>query len=423
MITAHSSQGTWSNGGCDVLLAVDAYMPWSGGSRIYYDNLYRRLSGQYRLRVTVETSHCEGDQTFDAEFSSEMLTIYRQGTRLPDWKVSRAPLLVRKMLRIGSATSQLAPAAIHCGDLFPQAFAGMLVRKLRGVPLLVFVHGDEISQTEGRRLQPHLRNAIYRAADSVVVANRFAYERVIDILGSVDRVTMITPGVDMKRFYPGPRPAWICDQFQVGDDPLLVTVGRLVKKKGHETVLRSLPVLLRKYPHLKYLIVGDGPERDRLEVITSELGLRGSVSFAGNVPNYNVGDFYRAADIFCLVNQEDAYGDIESFGMVFVEAGACGKPVIGGAPAERPNPSSMGRPECCAIPKTCLNSVNSWACCYRSRRCAGAWAMLDLQERSGNSAGTAGRRNCLMSINRLHRLLAGAQEAQTYVSSANAHGR
>lgn len=330
MITAHSSQGTWSNGGCDVLLAVDAYMPWSGGSRIYYDNLYRRLSGQYRLRVTVETSHCEGDQTFDAEFSSEMLTIYRQGTRLPDWKVSRAPLLVRKMLRIGSATSQLAPAAIHCGDLFPQAFAGMLVRKLRGVPLLVFVHGDEISQTEGRRLQPHLRNAIYRAADSVVVANRFAYERVIDILGSVDRVTMITPGVDMKRFYPGPRPAWICDQFQVGDDPLLVTVGRLVKKKGHETVLRSLPVLLRKYPHLKYLIVGDGPERGRLEVITSELGLRGSVSFAGNVPNYNVGDFYRAADIFCLVNQEDAYGDIESFGMVFVEAGACGKPVIGG---------------------------------------------------------------------------------------------
>jgi len=81
---------------------------------------------------------------------------------------------------------------------------------------------------------------------------------------------------------------------------------------------------------LKYLIVGDGTERGRLEVITSELGLRDSVSFAGNFPNYNVGDFYRAADIFCLVNQEDASGDIESFGMVFVEAGASGKPVIGG---------------------------------------------------------------------------------------------
>jgi len=311
-------------------LAVDAYMPWSGGSRIYYDNLYQRLSDQYHLRVNVETSHCEGDETFDREFSSDMLRINRHGTRLTDWKVRRAPLLVRKMLRIARTASQVAPAAIHCGDLFPQDFAGMLMHKLRGTPLLVFVHGDEISQTEGRRLQPRLRNAIYRAADSVVVANRFAYERVINILGSVDRVTMITPGVDMNRFYPGPRPAWICDQFQVGDDPLLVTVGRLVKKKGHETVLRSLPVLLRKYPHLKYLIVGDGPERGRLEVITSELGLRGSVSFAGNVPNYNVGDFYRAADIFCLVNQEDAYGDIESFGMVFVEAGACGKPVIGG---------------------------------------------------------------------------------------------
>jgi len=104
----------------------------------------------------------------------------------------------------------------------------------------------------------------------------------------------------------------------------------LVKKKGHDTVLRSLPIVLKSQPMLKYLVVGDGPERKRLEMLASELGLGGCVRFAGNVPNYSVGDFYRAADIFCLLNQEDETGDIESFGMVFVEAGASGKPVIGG---------------------------------------------------------------------------------------------
>ena len=82
----------------------------------------------------------------------------------------------------------------------------------------------------------------------MVVANRFAYDRVIEILGSRERVTMITPGVDTDLFHPGPRPAWISEQYQIGNDPLIVTVGRLVKKKGHETVLRALPTVLRTHP-------------------------------------------------------------------------------------------------------------------------------------------------------------------------------
>jgi phosphatidylinositol alpha-1,6-mannosyltransferase len=153
---------------------------------------------------------------------------------------------------------------------------------------------------------------------------------VLDILGAPNRITMITPGVDTRIFYPGPRPEWIGNRFQVGNDSLIVTVGRLVKKKGHETVLRSLPAVLKRFPQVKYLIAGDGPERERLENLANGLGLTACVRFAGNVPNYNVGDFYRAADIFCLLNQEDATGDIESFGMVFIEAGATGKPVVGG---------------------------------------------------------------------------------------------
>jgi phosphatidyl-myo-inositol dimannoside synthase len=325
-----SALKTASARSCDVLLAVDAYMPWSGGSRVYYENLYRRLSDRHHLRVRVETSHCDGDDAFDREFSSESLQIRRHGNRLPDWSIRRAPTLARKILGIARAAALSSPAAIHCGDLFPQDFAGMLLKKIDSVPFLVFVHGDEVSQTQHRRLQPRLRDAIYQAADSVVVANRFAYDRVTAILDSADRVTMITPGVDTTLFYPGPRPASIRDSYNLGNDPVIVTVGRLVKRKGHETVLRALPSLLKKHPGLKYLIVGDGPERKHLEQVSAELGLIDCVRFVGNVPNYSIGDFYRAADIFCLLNQEDKGGDIESFGMVFIEAGASGKPVIGG---------------------------------------------------------------------------------------------
>ena len=273
MISASPDIRESTDTGCDVLLAVDAYMPWSGGSRVYYDNLYRRLSDRYNVRVRIETSHCDGDSQFDAKVSSESLDIHRRDARLPDWKVGRVPLLTRKIIHISRVARECAPAAIHCGDLFPQDFAGMLLRRLGGVPFLVYVHGDELSQTQHRRLQPRLRDIIYRSANSVVAANRFAYDRVVDILGTPENVTMITPGVDTTLFSPGPRPEWISEQYQVGGDPLILTIGRLVKRKGHETVLRALPSVAKRFPNVKYLVVGDGPERKHLETLASDLGL------------------------------------------------------------------------------------------------------------------------------------------------------
>lgn len=315
---------------CDVLLAVDAYLPWSGGSRIYYDNLYRRLDHQHELAIRVETSHCAGDVEFDRICSSPRFEIHRRGARLPDWKLKRAPVLATRVLRIAHAGAQATPTAIHCGDLFPQDLAGMLLRKTTGIPFLVFVHGDEISQTEARRLQPHVRDAIYRAADAIVAANTYAYEKVVAICAGSRRVTMITPGVDCTAFRPGERPEWIAREYELGTSPVIVTVGRLVKKKGHETVLRSIPTVLKSVPDFKYLVVGSGPEETRLRNLVRELGIHRSVRFTGDVPHHQLADFYRAGDVFCMVNQRDASGDIESFGMVFIEAGASGKAVIGG---------------------------------------------------------------------------------------------
>ena len=314
----------------DVLLEVDAYLPWSGGSRTYYHNLYSRLAEDFGCRVMVNTSHCAGEHSFDREAAHPSLCIHRRDERLPDWKMKRAPALIRKVLHTGIVAAQSRPLAVHCGDLFPQDAAGAFLRRIAGLPLLVYVHGDEISQTDGRKLQPKLRDAIYRTADALVAANIFAYDRLTSILGSALRVTMITPGVDFKVFSPGPRPQWIEAKFSLRADPVLLTVGRLVKKKGHETVLRSLPLVLKEFPDLRYLIVGDGPERRHLEEIVQQLDLAKMVIFVGNVPHAELGDYYRAADIFCMINQCDASGDIESFGMVFIEANAAAKPVVGG---------------------------------------------------------------------------------------------
>ena len=327
---AESAGSPIGTGAWDVVLEVDAYLPWSGGSRVYYHNLYRRLANNHGLRVMVHTSHCAGETAFDGAAAQTGLHIRRQGERLIDWKFKRVPSFACKALLTAVIAARARPAALHCGDLFPQALSGAMLTLITRFPSLVFVHGDEVSQTEGRRLQPKIRNAIYRGADAVVAANSYAYERVAAILGSTDRLTLITPGVDLRVFRPAGRPEWLTAKYSLGGGPVLLTVARLVQKKGHETVLRALPATLREFPGVRYLIVGQGPERSRLRRLAEELGIAANVVFVGDVPHEELGDFYRACDIFVMPNQRDTTGDVESFGMVFIEAGAAGKPVIGG---------------------------------------------------------------------------------------------
>jgi phosphatidylinositol alpha-1,6-mannosyltransferase len=313
-----------------VLLAADAYLPWSGGSRVYYHNLYSRLAAQHGYRVSVLTSHTSGDVAFDANAGNSSLEIMRHGRSLPDWRYKRAPAMGAQLCRTALALARISPVALHCGDLFPQALNAMLIHKITGRPYLVYVHGDEISQTDQRRHQPKVRDAIYRNAAALIAANPYALSQLERILGNIDRCHLITPGVDFRYFYPGSPIHAPFERYNLRKGPVILTAARLVKKKGHRTLIRALPCIVSEFPELTYVIAGDGPERHQLESLVRELQLDRNVVFTGDVPHEALGDYYRAADIFVMANCMDEGGDLESFGMVFIEANACGKPVIGG---------------------------------------------------------------------------------------------
>jgi phosphatidylinositol alpha-1,6-mannosyltransferase len=110
---------------------------------------------------------------------------------------------------------------------------------------------------------------------------------------------------------------------------VLLTVARLVPRKGHDTVIRALEKIVLASPETVYVIAGEGSERARLEALVAELGLAGNVRFAGLVPDTELADFYNLCDLFVHMNR-NVNGDLEGFGIVFLEAAACGKPVIAG---------------------------------------------------------------------------------------------
>jgi len=134
----------------------------------------------------------------------------------------------------------------------------------------------------------------------------------------------------MKRFFPAPPRQDLIDRYGLQGHKVLLTVARLVPRKGHKVVLEALSNVIKEMPRLKYIIAGEGPEKGNLEQLVQNLGLQEHVIFVGNIPNAEISNYYNLCDVFAMVNRLEIGGDIESFGMVFTEANATGKPVIGG---------------------------------------------------------------------------------------------
>lgn len=315
----------------NILFTADAYLPHAGGSRVYYHNVYKRLADAYGDRLTVLTKQVPGWQEFDQQVTADTFRVIRRSRPLATWKFHQLHKLLVPLAHTVAAARQVKPDILHAGDLYPQGLIAWILKKVLGLPYLVYCHGEEITQMDRRRLEPLMRNMIYRGADGVIACSNFARENLIRIGVPRERIQKINPGVDSLRFTPGPPSPDLVKRFSLEGKQVLLTVARLVPRKGHATVIAALARMARTNPNVRYLIVGTGPEQERLSDLVRELHLDDFVIFAGYVADSELPDYYRTCDLLVMPNFEEANsGDIEGFGMVFLEANAAGKPVIAG---------------------------------------------------------------------------------------------
>ena len=311
----------------NVLMMTDSFLPHAGGSRVYYHNIYSRFAPD---QVTVLTKKVSGWREFDARECRPDYRIVRHFRPLPDHHFRQIP---RAVLPLGSALHILLTQSvdlIHAGDLFPQGIFAEMFWRYGGIPYLAYSHGEDMTLTEGRRFQPRVRNRVYRGAAAVIANSNFACTRLLAIGVPEERIHKITPGVDLTRFFPRVRRPELVSRFSLRDQLVLATVARLVARKGHDTVIRSVAHLAKEFPNLTYLIVGGGPDRAALEQLARELNVAERVLFTGYVPETDLADFYALGDVMVMPNRQESNGDLEGFGMAFVEANAVGRPVVGG---------------------------------------------------------------------------------------------
>jgi phosphatidyl-myo-inositol dimannoside synthase len=266
---------------------------------------------------------------------------------LPEWGVRsgaglrgywRALAAVRRVVRSEGI------AEVHCGRNLPEGWIAWLLRRWSGIPYVCYVHGEELNTAGGSRELAWMTRRVFGAA-RLVIANSRNTARILKDEWRIEeaRLRVLHPGVDTERFTPAARDARVRGELGWGERPVILTVGRLQKRKGHDMLLRALPAIRERAPDVLYAIVGDGEERARLERLAAELDLSPHVQFRGEPDDAELIRCYQQCDLFALPNRE-VDGDFEGFGMVLVEAQACGKPVLAGA--------SGGTAETMRIPET-----------------------------------------------------------------------
>jgi phosphatidylinositol alpha-1,6-mannosyltransferase len=218
---------------------------------------------------------------------------------------------------------------IHCGRALPEGVAAFLARMLWGSRYVCWAHGEDLTGALASREFTLLTKLVYRCA-SAALANSRNTASLLEGLGvSRDKIHVVYPAVDAERFHPGVDGSEVRRKYAGDGDVLLLSVGRLQRRKGHDIAIRAIAALRDALPRLRYVIAGDGEERARLEGLVAEHQVGDRVFFAGVVADADLPAYYAACDVFLLPNRVDD-GDIEGFGIVFLEAAASGRPVIGG---------------------------------------------------------------------------------------------
>jgi phosphatidylinositol alpha-1,6-mannosyltransferase len=212
-----------------------------------------------------------------------------------------------------------------------EGYLGLWLQRWVRLPFVMFAHGNEILAAI-KDDYPKPRMALQRA-QRVLAVSQYTAGLVARAGVNPERIDIVHPGCDTKHFHPMPVNRRLRERLlgSRARDRVILTVGGLVARKGHDMVIRALPRLQKKIPQSTYLIVGDGPYRGQLEQLAVAMGVREHVVFAGQVPDEDLPQFYALSDVFVMPSREDPKAcDVEGFGLVFLEANACAKPVIGG---------------------------------------------------------------------------------------------
>lgn len=307
-----------------LLVLTELFLPTKGGTAVWAAEVYKRLGGK---EIHIITADVPGAAEVDAVHPN---SIHRLALKRVPWLKPESLLMYARFF-FKSLWLALTHRfdAIHAFRSLPEGLVAWLVARLTFRPVVIYAHGEELTGW-GKGVKYETMRFALRHADTVIANSDFTRQELLTMGVSAQRVVLINPGVDVERFRPG----LPCDDLKqrIGLEPgekLILSVGRLSRRKGFDMVIRSLPELIVQGITVRYAHIGIGEDYDYLVNLAKEMDMADKIHFLGHVSPEELPRWYNACDVFVMPNRE-INGDTEGFGMVFIEAAACGKPAIAG---------------------------------------------------------------------------------------------
>jgi len=296
-----------------VLLITGDFLPVKGGISTLFFEICNKINS-----IMVLTKKSRNDEAFDS---------------LQKFKIRRIRTFHKYLqplcfgLNAFRTVKKEKIDKLICGQLLIPGLSGYLIQKFLKIPYYVHVYGPEFK--EHKIFSPLLKR-ILKSATKIITISNFARVQLIKQDISSSKIEILTPGVDTARFNPNLNADKILRKHNLYNKTVLLTVSRLDMNKGIDKMIYLMPEILRKYPNAVYLIVGTGPEEQYLKKLAAKSS-KESIIFTGEVPDEELPLYYASCDVFVLLTRKvPKKGFVEGFGIVFLEASACGKSIIAG---------------------------------------------------------------------------------------------
>jgi phosphatidylinositol alpha-1,6-mannosyltransferase len=309
------------------LVISEVFPPIHGGSGRWFFELYSRLP---KSEYVIAAGKTEGDSEFD---KTHDITIHRLNLSSTAWgfkSITGAKYYLKTFLALRKIIKKENITSIHCGRCLPEGVFGLLLSKLFKTQYLCYIHGEDVEAASSSRELSYIVKQVLKNAQ-VLISNSNNSQRILLDHWQVppEKAVVLHPGMDANRFMPADYDVEVRNQLGWHDRIVILTVGRLQKRKGQDMLIQALPEILKHHPNLLYSIVGGGEEKGYLFNLVEHLGLKDNVQFLSEIADEVMIQCYQQCTLFVLPNRT-VEKDIEGFGMVLAEAQSCGKPVLAG---------------------------------------------------------------------------------------------
>jgi phosphatidylinositol alpha-1,6-mannosyltransferase len=315
-----------------ILLVTNDFGPRAGGIETFVIGLLERIPrGEVVVYTSSQPASEEYDQRWLQEYGVEVIRD-RGEILLP------TPRIISRLRRI---IAEREISKVWFGAAAPLAFSARWLRHSGAEHIVALTHGHEVWWSKVWPFSWFMRE-IAKNVDVATYLGEFTRNAMAPRFKDSSKLIKIAPGIDTDHFTPSSSTDLRIEHGIYGK-PTLISVGRLVHRKGQDRLVEAMPKILKEVPDATLVFIGEGPHRKVLDDLVSELNLQEKVKFIGRIQYDQLPRYIAMGDVFAMPSRSRLFGlEVEGLGIVYLEASACGLPVIGGASGGAPDAVEHG---------------------------------------------------------------------------------